>query len=254
MDPLVVMSVSQLIIPLYNLLCFIWAALNTNQPTHLTHGGFLLPSPSLFLMVLLGCLKSWDAKPSLCPAVDCWNPYSSIRNNLGTQVYIVSLGSTCGLSCLWDNQAVDACSYHYNTEQQTKPQSMRSGPSGRSQVSVQVPGIELIMSGLATQVPLHIELSSWLMINLLQASLVLWLCICELACVQARGQPWGLLFRCHPPDFIKWEFSFDQEQDRSARLTGQGGYGVSVPPAKVCAIKPGFFIVVVILIGFLCLD
>jgi len=107
--------------------------------------------------------------------------------------HISSLGSTCGLLSLGQSglgglQLALQCTA---TDQTTKQGGQGHLVGVRFQCSSQV------SSGLATQEPLHIELSYWLMKNLLQALLAWWLCICELACVEASGKPWVLLFRCH---------------------------------------------------------
>ena len=146
-------------------------------------------------MVLLWCQKSWNAKPCLCvfrPAVDFWHLYSLIRNNLGKRSHLITW-VTCGLLSLVQSglgglQLALQCRA---TDQTTK-----QGGQGHL-VGVRFQCRSQVTSGLATQEPLHIELSYCLMKNLLQAPLAWWLCICELACLEASGQLWVLLFRCH---------------------------------------------------------
>jgi hypothetical protein len=103
-----IMSISQPIIPLYNLPCFSWAALNFNYPhshafmTHLTHGCFLLSSHSSplrgsLLTPSLGTLN--PTYVSSASPINCWHLYLLVRNNLGvkshsvTWIYVWTLSS-----------------------------------------------------------------------------------------------------------------------------------------------------------------
>ena len=95
---------------------------------------------------------------SFCPATDGCHLYSPVRNNLEARPQSLTWVYLWTLLSLGQYIATD----------QTP--------------TMQVPGIELVISDLAARTFTHWGILLQLMKILLQASLVLWRCTCELAC------------------------------------------------------------------------
>lgn len=97
-----------------------------------------------------------------CPAIVCRHLYSPIRNNLEARSHSLTWIYLCTFLCLGQ----------YITTDQTS--------------SIEVPGIELVISDLAARTFTHWALLLQRMKILLQDSLVLWPCTCRLACGDQR--------------------------------------------------------------------
>ena len=118
-------------------------------------------------------LECW-ALPACVPSAQLLTVVISIHQSgiIWRQGHRASLGSTCGLSCLWDN-----------TWRQTKPQQWRSQVlNWLSQTWLQEP------------LPIEVSYYSWWKSFYRLA----WSCgVAHVSlCVEARGQPWMSFFRC----------------------------------------------------------